>query len=806
MTLITIDSRLFNNSPVTVNGKTTRLPLDTQFDASDDVIEALKNANVPFTIAGADADPAGTVRILRTRGNGPFVTVAVNGVSRRLRTGVALTLDAATLEVLTSAGIPTRTGTGGTPAPSPTPTPTPAPSFPVNPSISPLSGTTGQTFTAIDGQVVDGSFTSRRWLLSGTAIGTGTTVISASPGTLVLENTASGAGGTTVATSDPVTITVPAPVNTALPTITGTAQEGQTLSVSNGAWSNSPTSYTYQWKRGGVAIGGSVNSSRVLTAADVGAVITCTVTAMNAGGSASATSAGTSAVVAASTPVPVNTVAPAISGATTTSSTLSTTNGTWDNSPSSYAYQWRRDGVDISGATASTYVLTSADQSKSITCRVFATNAGGTAGATSNALAIPAAVIPLRAVATRGEGPVNIGPAITTSTQLRKIARTRHYIGGQPVSEIRLAFANWAATASGEALPGNTCEIQASIEFPGGATAVARVTFSGLNAYTMADGETVISDALLPSAFGLSSFPANTQFWVRNARTIASGGKICRHETAASPAITGESSVQCSATDDPLLDTTGALPTSATYTTYTEPQKPAAILGKTATAQVSVADIGDSIAYRSNDTAGDGQNGAGGWFQRGLVSVGGNHVPYIRLACPSERATSFVTAGSRRAALLAYVTHVECNYGTNDIGAARTAAQVLADLQSIWATVKSKGVQRLEQVLLIPRTGSTDSWATEVNQTYNAGFLPSGTATDTRRKDVNDAIIAGVGSNGLDAYLDLHTGILTGADPYKWVSNGTAFFATKDGTHPEPAKHGEMAIAFAARVATWTAQ
>ncbi len=41
---------------------------------------------------------------------------------------------------------------------------------------------------------------------------------------------------------------VPAPVNTAAPVLTGTPAQGQTLTTTTGAWSNSPSRFTYQWQ------------------------------------------------------------------------------------------------------------------------------------------------------------------------------------------------------------------------------------------------------------------------------------------------------------------------------------------------------------------------------------------------------------------------------------------------------------------------------------------------------------------------------------------------------------------------------
>lgn len=91
-----------------------------------------------------------------------------------------------------------------------------------------------------------------------------------------------------------------APANTAVPTITGTAQVGETLTATNGTWSGSPApTYARQWKADGTNISGATATTYVPTEDDVGKTITVTVTATNAAGSASATSAATAAVIAA---------------------------------------------------------------------------------------------------------------------------------------------------------------------------------------------------------------------------------------------------------------------------------------------------------------------------------------------------------------------------------------------------------------------------------------------------------------------------------------------------------------------------
>lgn len=79
-------------------------------------------------------------------------------------------------------------------------------------------------------------------------------------------------------------------------------------------------------------------------------------------------------------PVPVpdpisNGTPPSISGLTTVGSTLTVNVGSWiGNGGITYGYQWKRDGVDIGGATASTYVTVSGDIGKVITCAVTGTD------------------------------------------------------------------------------------------------------------------------------------------------------------------------------------------------------------------------------------------------------------------------------------------------------------------------------------------------------------------------------------------------------------------------------------------------
>lgn len=88
-----------------------------------------------------------------------------------------------------------------------------------------------------------------------------------------------------------------APDNTVLPTITGDAEVGKTLTASDGTWTGSPSpTYTYQWFGDGESLPGETSSTLELTSDHLGMVITVAVTAHNVNGTATAISAATATV------------------------------------------------------------------------------------------------------------------------------------------------------------------------------------------------------------------------------------------------------------------------------------------------------------------------------------------------------------------------------------------------------------------------------------------------------------------------------------------------------------------------------
>jgi hypothetical protein len=194
-----------------------------------------------------------------------------------------------------------------------------------------------------------------------------------------------------------------APSNNSLPTISGTAAVGSTVTANPGTWAgSSPITYQYQWQicgsNGGAchAIPGATAQTYKFASDDRGNTARVNVIASNPDGSSSALSAATEQIAAAAASGPVNTAPPTITGDASAGGTLTATPGTWNGTqPITFKFQWLicgNDGNachDISGATAQTYQPTKNDVGNTVRVKVTATDSTGSTDTTS----VPSALV-----------------------------------------------------------------------------------------------------------------------------------------------------------------------------------------------------------------------------------------------------------------------------------------------------------------------------------------------------------------------------------------------------------------------------
>jgi hypothetical protein len=210
-----------------------------------------------------------------------------------------------------------------------------------------------------------------------------------------------------------------APQNQTAPSIDGKAMVGQTLTADKGEWSNSPTTFTYQWQRcdnDGQSCGdisGADEKTYKLTDADVGNTVRVQVKATNSDGSATANSKATDVV--SGNAAPRATAQPSITGKPQVGETLTADPGKWAEGPSSFTYQWQlcdKSGAnckDIQGATGKTYGVRSGDKDSTIRVQVTAKNLVGSTTANSNTTD----VVTTGTTPTPTPTPVGVGGAIS---------------------------------------------------------------------------------------------------------------------------------------------------------------------------------------------------------------------------------------------------------------------------------------------------------------------------------------------------------------------------------------------------------
>jgi len=230
------------------------------------------------------------------------------------------------------------------------------------------------------------------------------------------------------------------PQNTAPPAISGTPKAGSTLTASDGTWTNSPTSFTYQWQRcasdgrscGDITAGTS--KTYTPTTGDVGHALRVVVTAVNADGRTAAVSEPTAPISSANGPT--NTVRPALSGSPTVGDMLRVSNGSWSPTPTGYGRQWQRcdagggSCVNIAGATGQTYGVRSADAGHRLRALVTARTSAGSTIVASGVSAVVAGTSTTTTVVTTTTStttvPGNRAPSLTFLSL--RVTRGRAYV------------------------------------------------------------------------------------------------------------------------------------------------------------------------------------------------------------------------------------------------------------------------------------------------------------------------------------------------------------------------------------------
>ncbi|MDM7855310.1 hypothetical protein [Cellulomonas alba] len=265
------------------------------------------------------------------------------------------------------------------------------------------------------------------------------------------------------------------------PTLSGTVRVGSKVTAALGTWAPKPTAVAYQWRIDGKAVTGATASSFVPRAADRGHQLSVVVTATLPGYTKAVRASGSTVVGYGVFGAPK----PTISGSSQVGSTLTLHRGTWTPAASSYSYRWLRNGSPISGATKSTYKVTSTDRGKYLSVRVTGKASGYTTKVVTSSSV--KATVPFKAThAPTITGTLRVSSTLTAHVSAWSPTATFHYqwkrngqaISGATHSTYKLAKADHGAkitvavtgTRSGYTTKTRTSASTTTIAWPKGMT------------------------------------------------------------------------------------------------------------------------------------------------------------------------------------------------------------------------------------------------------------------------------------------------------------------------------------------------
>ena len=267
-------------------------------------------------------------------------------------------------------------------------------------------------------------------------------------------------------------------------------------------------------------------------------------------------------------------------------------------------------------------------------------------------------------------------------------------------SDVVLVYCGWK---NGGTPLANSVTVNAAIEYGGVTTPV---TFGGIRNATLEPHGILVSD---PCGVQI---PAATEFCVRTAMTAVANGDIPNSINIQGAFGTSRSGGGWTLGSD-TADSTGAMGGSDNF----DRGGPSLVLGRPLGArQPVIVGLGDSIMRGLGDATLNDRYG-GGFLQRAVPGT----AAVMNSSVASLPASTLVAAAGtpRLTPTWALGTHALVAQGTNDLFNGRTQAQIQADLVTLGVMASHRGLAAT-LATIVPRSTSSDSWATTGNQTGDA--------------------------------------------------------------------------------------
>lgn len=294
---------------------------------------------------------------------------------------------------------------------------------------------------------------------------------------------------------------------------------------------------------------------------------------------------------------------------------------------------------------------------------------------------------------------VNAGNLITNSNASGiTVRKTMRVVG--PVSDIRVVAANWSHSPSGPVAPGNNIIVKAAIEYSG---VTYPLTFKGSRTVTLEPWAQVESDPIC------IDFAQGGTFYLREHINTPSTGQQMPG------GIVGTQSYVVNADS---VDATGALGSAGASNiafgcighvlgTPLGVRKPVVVA------------VGDSIVNGSNGSSQKDTVAGAGYVVRALNA---GNVAGTLTAIGSVTAATFasVTGHLKAGQFWSLGTHGFIALGTNDLSTSPVAATIEAAIMTVARNLVDRGLAGSALATIIPRSSSTDSYATTANQTTHA--------------------------------------------------------------------------------------